>query len=265
VTTTSRSMDGNNVPKVSCLMVTANRRALARRALRCFERQTYPNREIVIVDDGEDDLSAELAGIPPEQVVYRRIARHESACLGDLRNLTLEAARGDIVAQWDDDDWYHPERIARQAAVLNGGADACCLSESLIHVRNPPYTDHPFTGRLGNGIPGSILHRRDGSVRYPSLQRGEDNAFLDQWKNRRYTKLPPDDAYLFIRCYHGSNTWELGHFLHRLRNNNPNRLQYVWSVYVRRDIFRHRRFRLTEAQRAAFELYRSDSRALGLV
>ena len=256
--------NGGGSPKVSCLMVTANRRALARRSIRCFQHQTYSNREIVIIDDGEEDLSDELARLPAEQVVYRRIARQPDASLGQLRNLALDAARGDIMAQWDDDDWYHPERVARQAAVLLSGADACCLSESLMHVSSPPYGDHPFTGTLGSGIPGSILHWREDTIRYPALRRGEDNVFLNEWKKRRYEKLPAGDSCLFIRCYHGSNTWELAHFLRRLRNNNANRLQYVWSRYILRDIFRHRRFKLTTSQRAAFQMYLSDSRAVGL-
>src|SRR5262245_50450534 len=100
-----------NLPKVSCVMVTANRKALCRRAVRCFERQSYPNRELVVVDDGEQDLSEVLYSLSDRHVIYRRISPSADNVLGRLRNLALETATGTVIAQWDDDDWYHPERL----------------------------------------------------------------------------------------------------------------------------------------------------------
>jgi glycosyltransferase involved in cell wall biosynthesis len=45
----------DNGPRISCVMVTANRAAIARRAVRCFLDQSWSNRELVIVDDGSED------------------------------------------------------------------------------------------------------------------------------------------------------------------------------------------------------------------
>lgn len=252
-------------PKVSCVMVTANRRALCRRAVLCFERQTYANRELVVVDDGEQDLSDVLSCLGADRFIYRKIPHRADNVLGRLRNIALEIATGAIIAQWDDDDWYHPERLAKQIAALEQGYDACCLSATLMHLNDARFASHPYIGLLKDGVPGSIVHRRSSKIRYPEERRGEDTLYLRQWWMARYTQLPRADAGLFIRCFHGGNTWEERHFRTRLRNTFPDLLEYVWYWHVRHEPFRHSRFRLSETQQQAFAMYLDDSRALGLM
>jgi glycosyltransferase involved in cell wall biosynthesis len=246
-------------------MVTANRRRLAARSILCFQRQTYPDRELVIVDDGQEDLTPILEELPPEMVRYVRLEKNEANVLGRLRNLSLETATGDIMAQWDDDDWYHPERLERQfAAIARSGADACCLSGALMHLDTPEFFDHPYVGYLTDGVPGSIMHRRDADIRYPETRRAEDTEYLHQWLQRPYVQLPKSESHLFIRCFHGANTWEQKHFLTRMRNTPRDAAAYVWYRSVRRNLFLHPRFRLTPVAREAFEAYLSDSSDLGL-
>ncbi len=55
--------------RVSCVMVTANRAALARRAVDCFLRQRWANRELVVVDDGEQDYTPLFADIPADRLI----------------------------------------------------------------------------------------------------------------------------------------------------------------------------------------------------
>jgi glycosyltransferase involved in cell wall biosynthesis len=251
--------------KVSCVMVTANRKALCRRAVLCFERQTYPTRELVVIDDGEQDLADVLCRLGAGQVIYRKIPPSADNVLGRLRNIALEIATGAVIAQWDDDDWYHPERLAKQVAALEEGYDACCLSATLMHLDNARFADHPYIGLLKDGVPGSIVHRRSGRIRYAEERRGEDTLYLRQWWMARYTQLPRADAGLFIRCFHGGNTWEERHFRTRLRNTLPDLLEYIWYWHIRREPFRHSRFQLSEAQQQAFAMYLDDSRALGLM
>jgi len=246
-------------------MVTADRRALCRRSIRCFQRQTYPHRELVVVDDGAEDLAPVLADLPADQVRYVKLERKPENVLGHLRNVALDNASGAFVTQWDDDDWYHAERLEKQVGVLQQGYDACSLHGALMHIDSPEYIDHPYVGYLDDGVPGSIMHRRDPSIRYPEMRRAEDTVYLNDWREKRYTILPGSAAHLFIRCFHGSNTWEKKHFLTRIRNTVPDALAYVWYRFVKNDLFQHPRFQLTEKAWAAFETYMQDSRELGLL
>ena len=246
-------------------MVTANRKALMKRSITCFNLQTYPDKELVIVDDGIQDLSEALEMIPEEQLTYVKLRQSEDNTLGKLRNVSLEHAKGDFLIQWDDDDWYHPDRIQIQAECLLDGNDACCLSSALMHLDTPQYMHHPYIGRLPEGIPGSIMHRNDPSITYPHTRRAEDTVFLKKWMEKKYTRLPDTYAYLFIRCYHGKNTWEQKHFMRRIRNSPLKQIQYWWYKYIKNDLFNLPVFRLSDRAREAFNMYLEHSRRLGLL
>lgn len=254
---------GDDRPKVSCLMVTANRRELAERAVHCYLQQTWTHKEFIVVDDGEQDYEPLLRQVPSSELRYVKLDGG-GQLLGALRNRALDEATGDFVVQWDDDDWYHPERIERQAGCLMQGYDACCLSASLMHINTPEFFYLPYVGTLPEGIPGSLMHRNDPSIRYPELARGEDTVYMKQWMKRRYGRLPASEARLFIRCYHGSNTWEKHHFLRRIRNTTKDALWYLYYHHLRGRLSEHPRFQLPEKAREAFHLYLSQSRRLGI-
>lgn len=253
----------DNLPKVSCLTVTANRKHLMKRAIRCFQNQTYKNKELVIIDDGEQDLDELLDPLPAHQVHYVKLENKPENTLGKLRNRSLQEASGDFLVQWDDDDWYHPERISIQVQTLLDGYDACCLSGALMHLDETPYMQHPYVGYLPDGIPGSIMHRTDSDIRYPHTRRAEDTVYLNEWMEKRYVQLD-DCSHLFIRCYHGSNTWEKDHFLRRVRNNPKDAVLYFWYKKVKGNLFAHPKFQLTDDQHTAFNEYLEDSRDLKL-
>lgn len=251
--------------KVSCLTVTADRRALLRRSIHSFRRQTYPNRELVVVDNGADPVEDLLDDLPSERVEYVRMDPSEDHILGDLRNISLEHATGGYLMCWDDDDWFHPDRISVQLSALKEGYDACCLMGNLFHIDDPELVRHPYRGYLPNGSPSSILHRRDPDIRYPSLPREEDTVYLNRWREKRYRNLPLSCSYLFVRYFHGSNVSGKKHFLRRLRNSPKSWLQYMWHTYVKGDMLEHPKFRLTEKERDSFEMYMEVSRSFDLV
>lgn len=246
-------------------MVTANRKKLAQRAIQCFLKQTYPNKELVIIDDGEEDYSILLTDIPKRDVTYLKLEKNADAVLGKLRNIALETAKGDFLIQWDDDDWYHPDRIQIQADYLQQGYDACCLSSSLMHLDDPEYLNLPFIGKLPDGIPGSIMHRRNDQIRYPEYKKAEDTVYLKDWMKLGYGKLPEEYAYLFIRCYHGTNTWEKSHFKRRIKNSFPKWLAFNWYKYVVRNLSAHPKFKLDDVTSDAFKDYIKASKELGLI
>ena len=253
------------LPRVSCLMVTGDRAWLCRRSVGCFLRQTYPNKELIVIDDGVEDLGPVLADVPSADLVYVKLDKRSDNLLGHLRNLSLDRARGEYVAQWDDDDWYHPERIERQAAVLRQGHQACSLSATLMHLDTDRFVDHPYLGMLKGGVPGTIMHVASRALRYPKVRRAEDTAYLHAWRQSDYVSLPRSDSHLFIRCFHGTNTWEARHFLRRIRNRPSDLAAYLWWRYGRRNLFGHPRFRLSERERDAYTQFRAESVALGLL
>lgn len=102
-------------PLISCIMPTRNRRLFVQQAIRLFQEQDYPNRELVIFEDG-DEFNWEIAlGLNYHYVPGRM-------SIGEKRNRACQIARGDILCFWDDDDYYGPQRLSLQAAPLLPGA-----------------------------------------------------------------------------------------------------------------------------------------------
>ena len=105
---------------VSCITPTYNRRAYLPRAIELFLRQDYPDRELIILDDGTDDVRDLIPNDP--SILYHRL--HTRLTIGAKRNLACQHARGEIIVHWDDDDWYPSDRITRQVqAILEANAD----------------------------------------------------------------------------------------------------------------------------------------------
>jgi glycosyltransferase involved in cell wall biosynthesis len=252
--------------KVSCLIVTADRRQLLKRSLHSYKNQTHKNKELVVVDNGHEKIEDLLADFPNGEVKYIRVEPSPNNILGDLRNISLDEASGDYLICWDDDDWFHPERIEIELKTLQQGYDACCLTGNLFHIDTEKFMEHPYRGFLPNGSPSTIMHIRNDQIRYPSLQREEDTIYLNQWrKHKKYKNLDLSYAYLFVRVFHGDNVSGKKHFLRRLKNTPVSWLQYMWQAKIKDDIFSHPKFQLSGKEQESFDLFMADSRKFGLL
>ncbi len=252
--------------KVSCLIVTANRKQLLRRSLFSLKNQTHKNIEVVVVDNGEEKVEDLMDLFPKEQVNYTFIPPSPDNILGDLRNISLDNATGDYMICWDDDDWFHPKRIEVQLQSLRSGFDACCLEGNIFHIDSPDLIDHPYIGHLPDGSPSSIIHKRNDQIRYPSMQRGEDTVYLNRWiEYGKYKMLNLSYSYLFVRVFHGTNVSGKKHFLRRLKNSPKNWIQYMWHAKIKGDLFDHPKFKLSAAEQESFEMFIRDSKELGIL
>ncbi len=199
-------------PLVSCVMPTGNRHNFALQAIRYFQRQTYPNRELVIIDDGDRSLDPSIPADPR----IRCFRVPPGLSIGAKRNLACEHSRGTILVQWDDDDWYGPWRLAAQVAPqICGDADVTAI-EGTLFFELPRWefwccspAEHGrmfFAGVSG----GTLAFRREvweRGRRYPDQSLAEDAVFLNDALTRgaRLAPIPNDGHFIYVR--HGANTW----------------------------------------------------------
>lgn len=101
---------------VSAIITTHNRKELLVRAMDSVMNQTYPEIELIVVDDASDDGTAELC--KDKKLKYIYIPKSESRGGNYARNLGIKASRGDYCAFLDDDDYWLPEKIAKQVALI---------------------------------------------------------------------------------------------------------------------------------------------------
>lgn len=193
---------------VSCLMVTRGKLFPARYAVECFQRQNYPNRELIVVlDDPESGLIPYLEALNDDRIRLILLPK-EKKTLGALRNISIAQARGEYICQWDDDDLYDPDRIGVQlSALLDSKAAACFLRRWTLWW--PADRKLAISGaRLWEG---SMLAHKALVPAYPLIPRGEDTEMVAVLREReRLLSLDAPDLYVYIR--HGNNTFDQQHF-----------------------------------------------------
>lgn len=157
---------------ISVIIPTYNRRALLKRALESVFAQTYPNWEIIVVDDGSDDGTDEfMTAIASDRISFHR---HERTSGGSAaRNTGARLARGEYIAFLDSDDEWEPRILAKQVAVFERECEAVDVVYAGMELRasgRPPrIVLPPRSGNLQRalacknviGSPACVLMRRE--------------------------------------------------------------------------------------------------------
>jgi glycosyltransferase involved in cell wall biosynthesis len=189
-------------PLASCILVTRDRPAFFEQALRCFSSQDYPNKELVVVDDGEAPVDGLCADVP--NLTYIRLGAPTPT--GTKLNLGIEAARGDILQKLDDDDFYAPRFLSASVARLQRARrpDAlvawCCFLVLIARERRLYFSGH------GWNAGGTLCFRRSLWKRSPfrGLYASSDRWFIRDG-NPFVARVCAAEQYLLVR--HGANTW----------------------------------------------------------
>ncbi len=209
---------------ISCLCVTrGDRPALLAKAVADFCRQSFSDRELLILHDGDGHAVARIASIVagqgcPAPIRVERVAPGPK--LGGLRNIAVARAAGDWICQWDDDDRYHPERLSLQWRHAQSTGSAVNYLSDQLHwfpaERLLFWDDWEREIYPLNLIQGTILARRDILPPYPDLSRGEDTAHTHALLSRaaqegfRISRLRKV-GWCHVYTCHGANVWDLAH------------------------------------------------------
>jgi glycosyltransferase involved in cell wall biosynthesis len=117
-------------PLVSVILTTRDRPRLLPLALEYYRHQTYPRKELIVVDDGES-FPADAG--PVEAIGGRLIRVPTGTPTGSKLNIGIEQARGVMCQKMDDDDWYAPMFLDRMVgAVRDGQTEVCRPTLSFV-------------------------------------------------------------------------------------------------------------------------------------
>jgi glycosyltransferase involved in cell wall biosynthesis len=220
-------------PLVSCIMPTANRRAFVAHAIEQFLAQDYARRELIVVDDGEDNV----ADLLPRHDMVRYLRLDRRMVIGAKRNIACELAQGEVIAHWDDDDWMAPQWLGSQVeTLLREGADICGLDKVLFYaLETRQGWRYVYDGRQPWVYGGTLCYTKAYWARAPfsRIDVGEDNAFVWSPEPKRMAINVRDD--LYVATIHRRNTSPKntgGHRWHELRTSQLEALLRVGGLSV---------------------------------
>lgn len=110
---------GNDV--VSVIVPAYNAAATIGQTLESCLAQTHRALEVIVVDDGSTDATAEIVRSFAARDPRIRLLQQENAGVAAARNLAIAHAQGDYVAPLDADDLWHPEKVEAQVATMRRG------------------------------------------------------------------------------------------------------------------------------------------------
>lgn len=213
-------------PVVSVVLPTWNRLTYLRAAIESVRAQTWPAWELIVVDDGSTDGTAEyLAELSRADERVRVITAVHGGTIAALRNRAIAAARGEYVAFQDSDDLWAPEKLAVQLAALDANPEArwCFCSAQPIDADGTPQpvvgrelrpprsgwiVEHLLAQTTGLTVPSVVVERRlleEAGGFDEDLEFGEDH---DLWLKlaERAQCVGLDDVLVSIRSHSAQTT-----------------------------------------------------------
>lgn len=126
-------------PLISVIIPAYNAAATLERACASVWRQSYPNVEVVVVDDGSTDGTASLLDALSRENPNLRPIHQENGGVSRARNAGIGAARGELITFLDADDELTEEGLTRLWQILRDtGSDiaaGCCLRVPGVATR----------------------------------------------------------------------------------------------------------------------------------
>ncbi len=130
--------------KFSVIIPLYNKAPYVRKALESVFAQTYTDYELIVVDDGSTDDSAEIAEeVLQEAAPHRPIAssphrllKQTNAGVSAARNTGVAASTGDYVAFLDADDWWDPTYLERMAQLIEDYPDAGLYASNYYYHKD---------------------------------------------------------------------------------------------------------------------------------
>ena len=135
-------------PKVSVVVCVYNGERTMDACLASLEKLNYPDYEVIVVNDGSTDRTAQIAAEYP----YIRLIEQENKGLSEARNVGIRAAQGDIVAFTDADCMADPDWLTHLVARFQSSDFAAVGGPNLT----PP--DDSFVASCVAVSPGAPTH-----------------------------------------------------------------------------------------------------------
>jgi glycosyltransferase involved in cell wall biosynthesis len=215
----------SNLPFVSCVTPTYERRKFLPTLLDIFQRQTYPadKRELVILDDSketnQDIIDQFKKDFPEVNINYKHCS--ERIALGMKRNMLNQMAKGEYIMFMDDDDYYCSDKIRYTITRMRAQKSKFSGSSEMYIYFTDTKEIYRFNKIAQNhSTAGTFCFHRDYLETHKfddDAMKSEEKTFLDDYK----TPQIQIDPYKAILCIaHFNNTFDKRNLIDRLIKTN---------------------------------------------
>jgi glycosyltransferase involved in cell wall biosynthesis len=130
--TARQKVCGMGDPLVSVVMPAYNVAEYIGHAIESVLAQTFRNWELIVVDDGSLDGTGDVCREHGDRIIYRR---RQNSGVARARNEGVRLARGELVAMLDADDYWYPQKLAKQVETLgrHEEADFVCTNYRYLY------------------------------------------------------------------------------------------------------------------------------------
>jgi hypothetical protein len=197
------------LPSVSVITITRDRRAFIPLAKYSFLAQSYPEEKLewVIVDDGIDQIKDLVSDLP--NVKY--VLVDTPMTIGEKRNLAVQKASHDVLVMMDDDDVYPNNSVlSRVAHMLTHPAKECLFSTTIpcfeIHDKKSFMNVPPMTLPMADRVSEATLcftRRFWDERKFPDQQIAEGGAFI-RGREHMCREFSPQDV--IVSLVHKKNS-----------------------------------------------------------
>jgi hypothetical protein len=167
----SRDIESSELPKISCITLTHNRKHMFKLAVYNYQTCEYPKNKMewIIYDTSNDDETVEEF-LPNEEerlkMGIKYVHLNECITIGESRNKACELAKNDIIVFMDDDDYYFPQNINKRInALINNNKQivGCSYLGSLAINKVISYVNAPnIYSSIGKSIsPATLCFYKD--------------------------------------------------------------------------------------------------------
>jgi len=176
------SADGtSSVPMVAGIIVVGDdeRINLARSAVTSFLRQTYPNKEVVIVNAAPNRTVLEKEWPTLREF---RVDPVQYPTIGALRNKAIEEANAEWIMPFDDDDHSHLHRMFMQMAVRREGKCVMANHQVRVDIERSTLCIHSNKEGISNTVlfPKQAANGELNLYNADMVEPGEDDEFVNR-------------------------------------------------------------------------------------
>jgi teichuronic acid biosynthesis glycosyltransferase TuaG len=216
---------------VSVIMPAFNAEDFIAQAMESVVNQTHSDWELIIVDDCSNDRTASIIDSHARdepRIVF--LQQQQNQGVAAARNRALEAAQGEYIAFLDSDDYWLPNKLERQLAIMaEKGALICCSNYmrmdekgNELGIVEPPrsihYKDLLKSNFIGN-LTGIYKAKELGKVFFKSIAHEDYVAWLTILKSENPAYCIPE-VLAFYRVYDQSTS-----------SNKFKTVSWQWKIY----------------------------------